>query len=56
VQVFWGLDKKLAQRKHFPSLNWNISTSNYDKILAPFFNSNFDPEFSYFAKTIKEIL
>jgi len=21
VQVFWGLDKKLAQRKHFPSLN-----------------------------------
>jgi V-type H+-transporting ATPase subunit A len=25
VQVFWGLDKKLAQRKHFPSINWNIS-------------------------------
>lgn len=22
VQVFWGLDKKLAQRKHFPSINW----------------------------------
>merc|ERR1712187_777959 len=21
VQVFWGLDKKLAQRKHFPSVN-----------------------------------
>ncbi|EAQ86447.1 hypothetical protein CHGG_07700 [Chaetomium globosum CBS 148.51] len=21
VQVFWGLDKKLAQRKHFPSIN-----------------------------------
>ena len=29
VQVFWGLDKKLAQRKHFPSLNWNISYSKY---------------------------
>merc|ERR1712032_1499245 len=27
VQVFWGLDKKLAQRKHFPSVNWNISFS-----------------------------
>ena len=24
VQVFWGLDKKLAQRKHFPSLNWYV--------------------------------
>lgn len=31
VQVFWGLEKKLAQRKHFPSVNWTISTSNYDK-------------------------
>jgi len=28
VQCFWGLDKKLAQRKHFPSLNWNISYSS----------------------------
>lgn len=25
VQVFWGLDKKLAQRKHFPSINWLLS-------------------------------
>merc|ERR1719361_778260 len=33
VQVFWGLDKKLAQRKHFPSINWNISFSKYVKTL-----------------------
>merc|ERR1712161_179272 len=33
VQVFWGLDKKLAQRKHFPSVNWNISFSKYIRIL-----------------------
>ncbi len=26
-QVFWGLDKKLAQRKHFPSVNWLLSYS-----------------------------
>jgi V-type H+-transporting ATPase subunit A len=32
VQVFWGLDKKLAQRKHFPSINWNLSYSNYEKV------------------------
>ncbi|XP_074564337.1 V-type proton ATPase catalytic subunit A-like isoform X2 [Curcuma longa] len=32
VQVFWGLDKKLAQRKHFPSVNWLIfSYSKYSK-------------------------
>ncbi|KAK0636295.1 ATP synthase alpha/beta family, nucleotide-binding domain-containing protein [Bombardia bombarda] len=29
VQVFWGLDKKLAQRKHFPSINTAVSYSKY---------------------------
>merc|ERR1712185_326365 len=42
VQVFWGLDKKLAQRKHFPSLNWLISYSKYEKSLAPFYEKT-DP-------------
>mmetsp|Transcript_23815 Transcript_23815/g.33349 ORF Transcript_23815/g.33349 Transcript_23815/m.33349 type:complete len:642 (-) Transcript_23815:305-2230(-) len=37
VQVFWGLDKKLAQRKHFPSVNWNISYSKYVKVLKLFY-------------------
>lgn len=32
--MFWGLDKKLAQRKHFPSVNWNISYSKYHKALG----------------------
>jgi len=44
VQVFWGLDKKLAQRKHFPSVNWLISYSKYDKSLEPFYEKN-DPGF-----------
>jgi V-type H+-transporting ATPase subunit A len=35
VQVFWGLDKKLAQRKHFPSVNWLISYSKYTKVRPP---------------------
>jgi V-type H+-transporting ATPase subunit A len=34
VQVFWGLDKKLAQRKHFPSVNWNISYTKYMRTLG----------------------
>lgn len=29
VQAFWGLDKKLAQRKHFPSIDINVSYSKY---------------------------
>merc|ERR1712032_269783 len=55
VQVFWGLDKKLAQRKHFPSVNWNISFSKYIGVLTPFFQRNF-PEFVGFRTKVKEIL
>merc|ERR1712023_553830 len=55
VQVFWGLDKKLAQRKHFPSVNWNISFSKYIRILEPFF-TKFDPEYSMLQQKMKEIL
>merc|ERR1711959_396032 len=55
VQVFWGLDKKLAQRKHFPSVNWNISFSKYIRILEPYFEK-YDPEYSMLQQKMKEIL
>merc|ERR1712194_996825 len=56
VQVFWGLSKKLAQRKHFPSLDWTISFSKYVRILTPFFEKNFDPEYGRLVQSFKEIL
>merc|ERR1712146_42137 len=52
VQVFWGLDKKLAQRKHFPSVNWNISFSKYIRILEPYFEK-YDPEYSTLQQKMK---
>ncbi|ELP84952.1 V-type atpase subunit, putative, partial [Entamoeba invadens IP1] len=55
VQVFWGLDKKLAQRKHFPSVNWNISFSKYIKILEQYYNSK-DDEFVTLRDKVKDIL
>ena len=55
VQVFWGLDKKLAQRKHFPSLNWLISYTKYMRVLEPFFNKR-DPEYSMLSSRAREIL
>ena len=55
VQVFWGLDKKLAQRKHFPSVNWNISYSNYDRVLQEYYNQR-DPDFMRYKVAIKNIL
>ena len=55
VQVFWGLDKKLAQRKHFPSVNWSLSYSKYLKALDPYYEKN-EPEFVALRTKCKEIL
>lgn len=55
VQVFWGLDKKLAQRKHFPSVNWSLSYSKYLRSLEPYYESSF-PDFMSLRTKCKEIL
>jgi len=55
VQVFWGLDKKLAQRKHFPSINWLISHSKYTRALDDFYDKNFN-EFVALRTKTSEIL
>ncbi|THV08081.1 V-type ATPase [Dendrothele bispora CBS 962.96] len=55
VQVFWGLDKKLAQRKHFPSVNWSLSYSKYTKVLEPYYEKT-EPGFVEMRTKTKEIL
>ena len=55
VQVFWGLDKKLAQRTHFPAVNWLTSYSKYENTLETYFNS-FDSDFVECKNEIKRIL
>ena len=44
TKVFWGLDKKLAQRKHFPSVNWLLSYSKYERVLDEYYDKNY-PDF-----------
>lgn len=55
VQVFWGLDKKLAQRKHFPSINTSQSYSKYTTSLQKYYEDN-NPEFPKLRDRIKELL
>ena len=43
VKVFWALDSKLTQRRHFPSINWLDSYSLYDQDLEPWFVENVSP-------------
>merc|ERR1712027_165497 len=44
-----------AQRKHFPSVNWNISFSKYIRILEPYFE-RYDSEYGMLQQKVKEIL
>jgi V/A-type H+/Na+-transporting ATPase subunit A len=40
TKTFWALDAKLAQRRHFPSINWLTSYSLYLGTLEPWFAQN----------------
>ncbi len=39
VKVFWGLDDRLAARKHFPAIHWLTSYSLYSERLDDYFRS-----------------
>ena len=37
VKVFWALDKSLAERRHFPAINWLISYSLYTETMQDWY-------------------
>jgi V/A-type H+-transporting ATPase subunit A len=45
VKVFWALDADLAERRHFPAINWNESYSLYREQLDPWFEENVAEDF-----------
>jgi len=44
VKVFWGLDAKLAYKRHFPAINWLTSYSLYVDILSGWYKENVSPD------------
>ena len=40
VKVFWALDSKLAQKRHFPAINWLTSYSLYNRSLENWYSEN----------------
>lgn len=40
VKVFWALDAKLAQRRHFPAINWLNSYSLYPEFLGDYYREH----------------
>ena len=56
TKVFWALDAKLAQRRHFPSINWLTSYSLYRDILAPWFMEHAGKEYNDYIREFMSIL
>ncbi len=56
VKVFWALDAKLAQRRHFPAINWLNSYSLYSKSLGDWYNENVSTEWLKLRDNAMELL
>jgi len=44
VQTFWALSKELADARHYPSVSWTESFSEYVPITAHWWAENIDPD------------
>ena len=56
IKTFWALDAKLAQRKHFPSINWLNSYSLYLGSLEGWYEKNVAPDWSAMVGRTRSIL
>jgi V/A-type H+-transporting ATPase subunit A len=45
VSAFWALDTNLADRRHFPAINWLTSYSLYLDFVKAWYDKNIDKEF-----------
>ena len=56
TRVFWALDASLANRRHFPSINWLTSYSLYVNDLSDWYASNISKDWVDLRKEALEIL
>ncbi len=56
TKVFWALDAKLAQRRHFPSINWLTSYSLYLSTLESWYSKNVASDWHILVAEMMSIL
>ncbi|MFH1127022.1 MAG: V-type ATP synthase subunit A [archaeon] len=56
TKCFWALDAKLAQRRHFPSINWLTSYSLYLDPLEGWFTKNVASDWRMYVDRFMKIL
>jgi V/A-type H+-transporting ATPase subunit A len=56
VKVFWALDAKLSQRRHFPAINWLNSYSLYLDALHDWYDKEVSPDWNKIRSWAMEVL
>ncbi len=56
TKVFWALDAKLAQRRHFPSINWLDSYSLYSDTLEKWYLENVAEDWVKIRRQVMKVL
>jgi len=56
VKVFWALDAKLSQRRHFPAINWLNSYSLYLDALHDYYDKEVAPDWNTTRSWAMEVL
>jgi V/A-type H+-transporting ATPase subunit A len=56
VKVFWALDDRLANMRHFPAINWLLSYSLYVENTKDYMNSSVAEEFTDLRQEAMELL
>ena len=56
VKCFWALDADLAERRHFPSINWDESYSLYREQLDPWFEDNVSEDWAEVRQWAVDVL
>lgn len=56
VRVFWALDSKLRERRHFPTINWLTSYSLYTNNLDKWYRTNVADDFPTQRQWAMEVL
>ena len=56
IRCFWGLDKNLANARHFPAISWLESYSEYAKEVENWFAANITPQWGELREQIRNIL
>jgi V/A-type H+-transporting ATPase subunit A len=56
VRCFWALDRDLANARHYPSISWLDSYSEYIEDVTPWWNEHGDPEWSILRREILDLL